>query len=223
MRWSEPALQKIKLGLAPLLWRALRASVRLGAGRGAGTSGPVIFACLHRDIIPALLHVRPARPHLLVSRSPDGDILIDTLGRDGFGFVRGSTGNQGRRAFVALLRALRDGHSVGIAVDGPKGPFGEIRSGVIQLSRRSGRPIVPLRVEPGRHRELATWDRTILPLPLSRVTVHEVDALVVPADAGTAEFAEWRHRLAEALLVAPPRHGRPRPVGWAQTEEGGRT
>ena len=167
------SLQALKLRLGPAGWRLLFGGVRVRrlAPAPDPSRPPVIYACLHRDLIPAILHVRPARPTLLVSRSPDGDILVRILAPHGFGFSRGSTGKDGGRAFVHLLRALRAGRSVGVAVDGPRGPFGEVQEGVVQLSRRSGCPIVPLRVRPGRHWKLRNWDRTVVPCPLSTVAV----------------------------------------------------
>jgi lysophospholipid acyltransferase (LPLAT)-like uncharacterized protein len=166
---------------------------------------PCIYACLHRDLIPAILHVQRVRPMLLVSRSPDGDILVRILSRYGFGFSRGSTGKDGGQAFVRLLAALRSGRSVGVAVDGPRGPFGAVREGVVQLSRRSGCPIVPLLVQPGRHWQLRNWDRTVLPCPFSKVEVHEAEPLFVDPEAQGPVLESWRHRLASALLEGTPR------------------
>jgi len=196
-------LGRLKLWFAPVLYRLLSASVRL-AGGGTGhrpDDRPVIFACLHRDMIASILHLRRARPALLVSRSPDGDILIRTLARDGYAFVRGSTGHRGGPAFRGLLDALRGGRSVGIAVDGPRGPFGVVHDGVLQLSRLTGAPIVPLAPRCGRQVALANWDRTVLPLPFTRIEVHEGDALTVPADADETGLAACGRRLAAALLT----------------------
>jgi len=194
------ALQRIKLILAPLLYRALAPLFRFDPRcAGPRADRPVIYACLHRDIIPALLYVRSARPSLMVSESADGDILIRTLRREGFTFVRGSTGETGGRAFLRQLALLKRGINAGIAVDGPRGPFGNVHEGVIQMSKRSGAPIVPLRFRTGPKASLATWDRTIVPLPLTRTLVEEGEPLRVPAEATPAETAVWRDRLSVAL------------------------
>ncbi len=184
--------QGLKLALAPLGWALLRRTVRVDAPPAAG---PCIYACLHRDILPAILHVRPVRPVLMVSSSPDGDILVRTLGERDFGFVRGSGEEHGGRAFLALCRLVEEGRSAGLAVDGPKGPFGQVRDGVILLARRTGVPIVPLRAQVRGAVSLDTWDRTVVPLPLGRIRMVAGPPLTVARDADEKETARVRSAL----------------------------
>lgn len=186
--------QALKVAAAPALWGLLRATVRLQPrdALAAGAGGPVIYACLHRDILPCLLFVEPARPCLLVSGSDDGAILVRALRGTGFGFVRGATGERGGRALVELRRVLDQGRPVGIAVDGPKGPFGEIRDGVGQLSALTGRPVVPLAAEPGAALRLRTWDRTVVPMPGSRVRLRVGPAHLPGAGSPDQEAARLR-------------------------------
>ncbi|MHB8078934.1 MAG: lysophospholipid acyltransferase family protein, partial [Candidatus Krumholzibacteriia bacterium] len=140
-----------------------------------------------------------ARPVLLVSRSADGEVLISALAPHGFGFARGSTGRGGGPAFRQLLAALREGRSVGVAVDGPRGPFGEVREGVVQLSRLSGRPVVPLRARPRCCWRLRTWDGTLVPWPGAAARVDEGAPLQVPPAEDPARTSDWSARIAAAL------------------------
>lgn len=194
--------QALKLACAPPLWHLLRRSVRLAPPPPPPGAGPRIFACLHRDILPAILYVRPCRPVLMVSSSPDGDILVRTLGEDDFGFVRGSGEEHGSRAFLSLCRLVEEGRCAGLAVDGPKGPYGIVRDGVLHLARRTGAAIVPLRAEAPRALVLATWDRTVVPLPGGRVTVTAGEPLAVARDANGAALAQVRARLEAFFGVA---------------------
>lgn len=177
-------LQRLKLTATPWVYRGLTGSLRFRPPHVLEASPPLpaIFACLHRDMLLAIPFVAPARPALLVSRSDDGEILLRTLARDGFAFVRGSTGKEGGPAFRGLLDALAAGTSVGIAVDGPRGPFGRVHEGVVRLAVRSGAPIVPLTARPGRHLRLKTWDRTVVPLPFSSVAMEVGRPLRVDPD-----------------------------------------
>lgn len=196
-------LQGLKMTLAPPVWKFLCATTRLGLfpvpvqGNGPG---PLILSCLHRDILPAIMHVKPLRPALLVSNSPDGEILIRTLGHRHYRFVRGGTGDDGQGAFRQLVRALESGHSVGLAVDGPKGPFGRINDGVLQLARLTGAPILPLVARPHRARVLGTWDRTVVPLPFSRVEMLHGPLLRLQRHATAEALEQARQELSGFFL-----------------------
>ena len=196
-------LQRLKLALAPAAWRLLKSTITVkefSAGGDLG-DGPIIFACLHRDILPAIIFVRSARPALLVSDSPDGDILVKTLGQGDYRFVRGATGGDGRRALVLLRRELDVGHSVGVAVDGPEGPFGSIREGVLHLARMTGAPVAPLVARASRPVVLNTWDRTIVPVPFRKLEMEIGPILRIPQEAGEPDMKKYLASLAEFFDV----------------------
>ncbi len=193
----ELNLLKLKLFLAPLAWRLLYPTLSVPelSPDIPLAEGPVIFACLHRDIVGAILYVAPAHPSLLVSNSDDGLILVHTLGGKNHNFIRGATGENGGRALVHLRRALQDGHSIGLAVDGPKGPFGEIHPGVFQLAKLTGAPIVPLRPVITPSLVLGTWDRTELPYFFSRIQVLAGPSMKVNANAEDEEIGLLHQKL----------------------------
>ena len=196
-------LQRLKMLLAPPAWRVLTATVSLPEYESIPEleCGPVIFACLHRDILPAIMYVRSIRPALMVSHSPDGDILVRTLGEKHYRFARGATGLGGKRALLLLRRELESGHSVGVAVDGPEGPFGSIREGVLHLARMTGAPIAPLVARADRPLVLGTWDRTIVPLPFRKVEMEMGPILRISSDASGEDLKLNRCRLAEFFDV----------------------
>jgi lysophospholipid acyltransferase (LPLAT)-like uncharacterized protein len=196
-------LQGLKMALAPPVWKFLCAATRLDpiSRRGyAQDDGPFILSCLHRDILPAIMHVKPLRPALLVSNSPDGDILVRTLGRSSYRFVRGSTGDGGQQAFRDLVRQLETGHSVGVAVDGPKGPYGFINDGVLQLARLTGVPILPMLARPRRAWVLDTWDRTVVPQLFTRVELEHGRLMHLPRQLDSAGLDRARDELARFFL-----------------------
>ncbi len=187
----------LKRALAPFGWRVLTGAWRISpAEPSLPPGGPCIFACLHRDILPAIIHVKSAAPVLLVSNSPDGDLLVRTLGERHYGFVRGASGDDGGRAFVLLKRALESGRHLGVAVDGPEGPFGVVQPGVLRLARATGATILPMVAEARRATILATWDRTVLPWPASSITMHYGPALTLASGASADDEADARRHLA---------------------------
>jgi lysophospholipid acyltransferase (LPLAT)-like uncharacterized protein len=55
-----------------------------------------------------------------------------------------------------------------VTPDGPKGPRRQIKDGVLQLARISGRPVVPLNYVCSRGHRFRSWDRFLLPSPFAR-------------------------------------------------------
>jgi lysophospholipid acyltransferase (LPLAT)-like uncharacterized protein len=196
-------LQRLKMLLAPPAWRFLQTTVPLRAYEPLREleGGPVIFACLHRDILPSIMFVRSVRPALMVSHSPDGDILVRTLGERDYRFARGATESGGLRALLLLRRELEAGHSVGVAVDGPEGPFGAIREGVLHLARMTGAPIAPLVAHAPGALVMNTWDRTVVPVPFRRVEMEMGPILRISPQAEAEEMILNHDRLAEFFGV----------------------
>ena len=81
--------------------------------------------------------------YALTSKSKDGELVAKFAQTFGVKSVRGSSNRGGREALVQLLRVTRKGGRVAFAVDGPKGPRGEVKPGIIYLSQKLQVPILP--------------------------------------------------------------------------------
>ena len=80
----------------------------------------------------------------LISSSKDGDILEEVLKRfDNFG-IRGSSNKDGVKGLKQIFKFIKMGFSIGIAVDGPKGPIYEPKSGALHIAMKTGLPIIPI-------------------------------------------------------------------------------
>ena len=133
---------------------------------------PAIFVCRHGQLWPALWSVRGTGTRVLVSRSPDGELLARLLEGWGFRVSRGSSSRDGMSGARDALRALREGCPVGLAVDGPKGPRGEVQEGCVRLARRAGVPLIPLRSAGGTWVLQSSWDHFEIPRPGGRIHVE---------------------------------------------------
>ena len=153
---------------------------------GPDVSGPALIAFWHGDQLP-LLGQRPPGPLVApISLSRDGDLQTAVLARFGIVAVRGSSSRGGARALRGLWRALRTGACALMAVDGPRGPRGEVKPGVVFLAQRTGLPVYPVSVAVRRGRRLAkAWDRFLLPAPFTKTVVCFGDPWY-PADTGSA-------------------------------------
>ena len=137
-----------------------------------------IFAILHGQALIMVLYGRDKGIYSLSSLSEDGLIAGKVQEIMGFKVVYGSSelgrrDKGARKATIQLLKALKEGGSVGITVDGPVGPAFSVQKGVLYLSQKTQRPIVPLVAKVSRAIVFKSWDRFTIPLPFSKVTILE--------------------------------------------------
>lgn len=109
---------------------------------------------------------------ILASDSRDGERSTATWSYFRIHAVRGTASDDGAKALVRMIRAVKEGWDFGITPDGPRGPRQQLKPGVLALARKTGSWIVPVCVAADRAIELKTWDRMVLPLPFSTVIVR---------------------------------------------------
>ena len=149
------------------LWlRSLR--VRLEPPEGYG---PGILGIWHRDLLACCAAFKDKGVHALISESRDGDFFSATARRLGYKVTRGSD-SHGALNVRRLLDSLNAGQFAGMALDGPRGPAGIAKPGSLWLSRKSGRPLWEIQVQYGRHFSLHSWDRFVIPFPMSTIVVR---------------------------------------------------
>ena len=163
--------------------------------------GPLLWAMWHGDFFPFFHYARHCGVCIVVSRSPDGEILHRLVRANGYRTVRGSTTRGATRSLIDLVRVTRKGSDAAIAVDGPRGPVLEAKAGIVLLAKTTGCPIVPLGVGMSRYKQFASWDRFRLPFPFSRVVLVGGEAIAVPADA-SGELLEHKRRELERSMLA---------------------
>ena len=117
----------------------------------------------------------------------------------GVGVVRGSATRGGVGGLLRLVRTVREGTSVVILPDGPRGPRYVAKGGVVQLARLTGVPIVPITYAASRVWRLGSWDQLVLPLPFARFEVAVGAPIAVPADADAAELERRRAEVETSL------------------------
>jgi len=130
---------------------------------------------------------------ILSSDSKDGERSAATWRWFGIHAVRGTAGEDGAKALVRMIRAVKDGWDFGITPDGPRGPSMELKPGVLALSRKTGAWVVPVCVAYSRAWKLKTWDQMLVPKPFCRVTVRYGEPFQVHAhqdDAATGKALE---------------------------------
>ena len=160
---------------------------------------------------------------VMISKSGDGDINAIAARKMGMGVFRASGGQTakqiqrrgGVKGFLQALRLLKDGVSVSMTADVPKGPARVAGAGIILLASRSGRPILPTGLATSRRFNLNSWDKATVNLPFGRFAFVAGDPIYVPADLDPdgIEFECGRLKIAlddvleRAYSLADGRHG----------------
>lgn len=106
---------------------------------------PCVYVLWHK--YQFCVHGLPDRSNLniLISTSKDGDIVSEFCTRMGYKVVRGSAGRKGSvSSTLSMIEKLRNGESVAIMVDGPRGPLYKVKKGAIMIAREANVPIVPV-------------------------------------------------------------------------------
>ncbi len=164
---------------------------------------PICFAGFHQGMLYLPYHFRDRDGVVMVSASRDGDLIAHTMALFGLRAARGSTRHGGREALEAMSAEVnRHRCSAGVIVDGPLGPAGVAKAGALLLARATGLPVVPGNWWATRCIEFGSWDRTIVPLPFSRMVFAFEEPILVPGDADEAEIDRLRDLLTERLLRA---------------------
>jgi lysophospholipid acyltransferase (LPLAT)-like uncharacterized protein len=164
----------------------------------------VILTFWHSRILLMLFPYRTYRSQkacVMNSVHRDGEIITRVLKRFGISAVRGSSTRGWMGGLKGMLEAYRQGYDLLVVPDGPRGPRHHAKPGVLQLARATGAPIFPAAYGAAWKTTVRSWDRLLIPFPLSQVTYVIGRPIRVPADASPALMEEKRKELEDTLLT----------------------
>lgn len=139
--------------------------------------------------------------HTLTSYSYDGELAARVVTYFGLEAVRGSSSRGGSQALAQLEKAARLVPCVGFTLDGPRGPRRVAKPGAAILAGRTGRPIIPLAIEPSVAWRLRSWDQFPVPKPGARIACALGEPIPPPANSSREAIEETR-RITETSLNA---------------------
>jgi lysophospholipid acyltransferase (LPLAT)-like uncharacterized protein len=128
----------------------------------------IIGICWHDQLVLMVFAFPETGGKLLVSASNDGELLARTMRYFKHGTIRGSSSRGGRAAFKQLLGVAKTDAYIFLTPDGPRGPRHELKNGVLQLAKLSGRPVLPVAFSCSGGYRLKSWDRCLIPYPFKR-------------------------------------------------------
>jgi lysophospholipid acyltransferase (LPLAT)-like uncharacterized protein len=143
--------------------------------------GSAVYASWHQRFFPGITLFSSRKPiAIMISQSRDGEMIARVVNILGWRSVRGSSSKGGVRALKALRSLTRQGYRVGHIVDGPQGPFGVVKPGLVTIAQFSGAPILPVIMSAQRRWVFNSWDRFMVPKPFSKIFVRFTPPIYVP-------------------------------------------
>ena len=167
----------------------------------ASNDTPVVVGTWHRAAIYFLYFFGHFHPMIMVSQSKDGEILAQYTSAMGAIPARGSSSRGGKEALKQMRHHLSSGgKACATVLDGPRGPAYVAKKGMIVLAMQTGSPFIPAIWSANRTITLRnSWDKTILPLPWSRVSMAFGDPIHIPTET-TGEELEHYRKLVQDIL-----------------------
>ena len=138
---------------------------------------------------------------VLTSASHDGAALAAVAKVMGLESIRGSSSRRGSTALREMVRAVGRGLDICVTPDGPRGPRYRLSPGVIKLAQMTRSPVMAVHLRFGSALRLRTWDRFVVPLPFSRLTIIFDELLEVPRQMDNDAFEAKRIEV-ENLMCA---------------------
>ena len=214
----------LKYGLMPIAHHLVRAYLLLIKVRAVNeeiglqhlkNGQKMIVAIWHQRILVVMGYARRFgvyKPSVMISRSRDGEMIAKVYSRFNFRPIRGSSSRGGKEALASMVEDLVHNQLAVHILDGPRGPRGVVKPGLIVMAQLSGVPIVPVYISVNRAWVLDSWDHFIIPKPFSTVVIRWDSPIHVPQSMDNEEFENTRKKIEQHLKENQIRDDREQ--GW---------
>ena len=169
-------------------------------------NGGVVLLCTwHQQFFSAILpfkNYKTFNPSIMISQSKDGEIVAKMALRNGWNPVRGSSSKGGMEALKKMITILKENKLAAHIVDGPKGPSGIVKAGVIRLAHATNAVIVPFSVSAEKAWYFNSWDKFLLPKPFSKVFLRFGEMIKFDRVKDREIFEGQRMRLEKVMHLA---------------------
>lgn len=138
-----------------------------------------VLAFWHGTMLPSWFLHRNDGFAALTSKSKDGDLLAKQLKHWNYKVVRGSSSKGGDVALGIMVDHAKNGYSIAITPDGPRGPEHKFKAGAVITAKKSGVPVVLMGVGIKSKKKLKSWDKFQIPNPFSKIKIIYSDPIYV--------------------------------------------
>jgi len=198
------------LPVFPLVWRILCRVVGVTSRISSKREKPVlemlaqgrpfVLAFFHGRLFLGMYHLRNYPLTAMIGISYLGEIQSRTLLGQGQETVLGSKSKGGAKALAQMVKAVRSGRIGAFAVDGPRGPYGEVKEGVVYVAKKLGVPVVPVMISARPSLVFkSSWDRFMLPMPFSKAVVVFGSPMMLDGDMAEESMRKDCQRIRDEL------------------------
>jgi len=163
----------------------------------------IILCSWHQQFFSAIPYGRNYSKYngaLMISKSKDGDLIARVANKTGWHTARGSSSRSGKEAMNEMIDHLNKFKFGLHIVDGPTGPIGKVKSGVIRMANKANAIIVPMYTYSENAWFFNSWDKFMLPKPFAKVNlVFGKEILFKPAKT-SQDFEIQRQNLEKIML-----------------------
>ena len=164
--------------------------------------GTVLICIWHQQFFPAIRYFKKYQkynPSLMISKSKDGEIIAGVAKRTGWHPVRGSSSRGGSEALHGMIDRLKTSRLSGHVVDGPRGPAGIVKTGVIRMAHTTGAMIVPFYTYADKAWYMNSWDKFMIPRPFAKVTLRFGEMIKFDPSENNEDFEKQRLHLEKIM------------------------
>jgi lysophospholipid acyltransferase (LPLAT)-like uncharacterized protein len=207
MKLRHPLLIRLVAAIAAVVVWCWMKSTRILVASLDGRAHPAdpaterfFYAFWHEGLLAPL--TTRIKIQMLISQHADGELIAQVCERLGFGVIRGSTTRGGCEAVLNMIRTSDRAAHLGITPDGPKGPRRKLQMGMILVASTTGVRIVPVGIGFVHAWRANSWDKFVIPWPLSTICGIVGEPISIPPDLDRAGLARWREVVEQRLLHA---------------------
>ncbi len=166
----------------------------------------LIFAFWHNASHPFFYYYRDKKAYIIPVNKIPGEVLATFARKYNF-FTEplniDGTPAERTETVIRIIRKLKMGHDVSIAVDGPPDEkLYDVKPGIFYLASKSGVPIIPAGMYAKRGLTLWwRWDKYIIPLPFTKVVIVVDKPLHISKKISAEEIQKKRQEVKKKIDV----------------------
>jgi len=108
----------------------------------------------------------------IIAQHHDGELIARTLKVLNILALRGSSRRGAKSVLINAIKSLKEGYSLMITPDGPKGPRYSMSDGAVALALRAKLPLMVVNYKPHTYWQVPSWDRFMIPKPFTTLEIY---------------------------------------------------